>query len=83
MYLVNKGGVVYAYSDRKRGEWAFSFLHRTNNGLATKVWNFSTTYVDLNDLAVNRAMTAAPIGTLRVTPSNNASEQTKVQWSVE
>jgi hypothetical protein len=40
-------------------------------------------YVDFNELSVNRAMSAAPIGTLKVTPSNNASEQTKVQWSVE
>jgi hypothetical protein len=40
-------------------------------------------FIDFNELAVNRAMSAAPIGTLKVTPSNNASEQTKVQWSVE
>jgi hypothetical protein len=40
-------------------------------------------FIDFNELSVNRAMSAAPIGTLKVTPSNNASEQTKVQWSVE
>jgi hypothetical protein len=40
-------------------------------------------YIDFNELSVNRAMSAAPIGTLKVTPSNNASEQTKVQWNVE
>jgi hypothetical protein len=40
-------------------------------------------FIDFNELAVNRAMSASPIGTLKVTPSNNASEQTKVQWSVE
>jgi hypothetical protein len=57
----------------------------TNNGLIAKgYWGEgSVYYIDLNELAVNRAMSAAPIGTLKVTPSNNASEQTKVQWSVE
>jgi hypothetical protein len=61
----------------------------TNNGIVTKTiypdgFDKNTIYyIDLNDLTVNRAMAAAPIGTLKVTPSNNASEQTKVQWSVE
>jgi hypothetical protein len=40
-------------------------------------------YIDFNELAVNRAMAAAPIGSLRVTPSRNPSEQTKVQWNVQ
>jgi hypothetical protein len=58
---------------------------KTNNGLLAKnvASSITTYYCDLNDLAVNRAMAAAPIGSLKVTPSSNASEQTKVQWSVE
>jgi hypothetical protein len=40
-------------------------------------------YIDLNELSVNRAMAAAPMGSLQVTPSNNPSEQTKVQWNVQ
>jgi hypothetical protein len=90
MYLVNKNGVVYAYSSRLRTEYPFNSLYMTNNGISARSWDdhnylyiFKDAYIDLNDLAVNRAFTAAPIGTLRVTPSNNASEQTKVQWSVE
>jgi hypothetical protein len=63
-----------------------SYYNNTSNGYtAGSVYHSGNSFlfIDLNELAVNRAMAAAPIGTLRVTPSNNASEQTMVRWSVE
>jgi hypothetical protein len=58
-------------------------LYRDNGYIGSGHGTQGLLYVDFNELSVNRAMAAAPIGTLKVTPSNNASEQTKVQWSVE
>jgi hypothetical protein len=40
-------------------------------------------FIDLNELVISNAISEAPQGILKVTPSNKASEQTKVQWSVE
>jgi hypothetical protein len=63
-----------------------SYYNNTSNGyIAGSAYHGGNTFlfIDLNELSVNRAMAAAPIGTLKVTPSNKASEQTKVQWSVE
>jgi hypothetical protein len=40
-------------------------------------------YYDLNDLSVNRALAASPMGSLMIAAHGNSSDKTKVQWIVE
>jgi hypothetical protein len=70
-----RGGSTLYY---QYGYFAASVRADTSTGYAS-----TQTFIDFNELEVNRAMSAAPIGTLKVTPSNSASEQTMVRWSVE
>jgi hypothetical protein len=44
---------------------------------------YGLTYVNLNDLTVNKVMTASPLGSLKVTPVDNEANSAKVQWKVE
>jgi hypothetical protein len=84
VYLVGntpRNGIVTGYY-RGPGE-TYAVQTGTHSPIVTRQLPGPFVFIDFNELAVNRAMSAAPIGTLKVTPSNNASEQTKVQWSVE
>lgn len=40
-------------------------------------------YYNLNDLYINRTLTAYPMGSLKIAAHGNSSDKTKVQWIVE
>jgi hypothetical protein len=92
-YAYYRNNEVYAYYGTPTSasigpEKFYDVMILTSNGLfcyagRKGVFLNRVSFIDFNELTVNRAMAAAPIGSLRVTPSNNPSEQTKVQWNVQ
>jgi hypothetical protein len=62
-------------------QWDVKYSSQPNTVLFRH--DYGVEFLDLNELVISNAISEAPQGILKVTPSNKASEQTKVQWSVE